>query len=133
MKKLLLSVAVFGSIFSSKAQLPDGSIAPDFTVTAYQSWLSAAGMNSNGTYKLYDYLDAGYTVILDVSATWCGPCWSHHLTGALDDLYINHGPAGQLGVSPTTTNDVMVIWLDGDGTTADATMLDGSGSIGNWI
>jgi hypothetical protein len=27
----------------------------------------------------------------------------------------------------------MVIWLDGDGNTADATMLDGSGTIGNWI
>ena len=122
-----------GSVFSSNAQLADGSIAQDFTVTAYQPWLSAAGMNSNGTYNLYDYLDAGYTVILDVSATWCGPCWNHHLTGALDDLYINHGPAGQLGVSATTTNNVMVIWLDGDGTTADATMLDGNGSIGNWV
>jgi hypothetical protein len=133
MKKLLLSALLMGSVFSSNAQLADGSIAQDFTVTAYQPWLSAAGLNSNGTYKLYDYLDAGYTVILDVSATWCGPCWNHHLTGALDELYINHGPAGQLGVSATTTNNVMVIWLDGDGTTADATMLDGNGSIGNWV
>lgn len=133
MKKLLLSLAIFAGISSVKAQLPDGSIAPDFTVTAYQSWLSAAGMNSNGTYKLYDYLDAGYTVFLDVSATWCGPCWNYHLTGALDDLYINHGPAGYPGVSASTTDNVMVIWVEGDGTTADATMLDGSGSIGNWI
>jgi hypothetical protein len=133
MKKLLLSLAIFAGISSAKAQLPDGSIAPDFTVTAYQSWLSAAGMNSNGTYKLYDYLDAGYTVFLDVSATWCGPCWNYHLTGALDDLYINHGPAGYPGVSASTTDNVMVIWVEGDGTTADATMLDGSGAIGNWI
>ena len=134
MKKLVFSALVLASTsFSSNAQLADGSIAPDFTVTAYQSWLSTSGMNNNGTYNLYDYLDAGYTVILDVSATWCGPCWNHHLTGALDDLYINHGPAGQLGVSGTTTDDVMVIWLDGDGATADATMLDGSGTIGNWI
>jgi len=134
MKKLVFSALILASTsFSSNAQLADGSIAPDFTVTAYQSWLSTAGMSNNGTYNLYDYLDAGYTVILDVSATWCGPCWSHHLTGALDDLYINHGPAGQLGVSATTTDDVMVIWLDGDGATADATMLDGAGTIGNWI
>jgi hypothetical protein len=27
----------------------------------------------------------------------------------------------------------MVIWVEGDGQTADATMLDGSGAIGNWI
>ncbi len=134
MKKFLLSALLFGGIISqANAQLQDGSIAPDFTVSAYQSWLSTAGFNNNGTYRLYDYLDSGYTVILDVSATWCGPCWNHHLTGALDELYINHGPAGQLGVSATTTNDVMVIWLDGDGQTADATMLDGSGAIGNWI
>jgi hypothetical protein len=134
MKKLVFSALILASTtFSSNAQLADGSIAPDFTVTAYQSWLSTSGMNNNGTYNLYDYLDAGYTVILDVSATWCGPCWNHHLTGALDDLYVNHGPAGQLGVSGSTTDDVMVIWLDGDGTTADATMLDGAGSIGNWI
>lgn len=134
MKKLLFSALILaGGTFTSKAQLSDGSIAPDFTVTAYQSWLSAAGMNSNGTYKLYDYLDAGYTVFLDVSATWCGPCWNYHLTGALDDVYVNHGPAGHPSVSATTTDDVMVIWIEGDGTTADATMLDGAGSIGNWI
>lgn len=134
MKKILLSALLFGGIISqANAQLQDGSIAPDFTVTAYQSWLSTSGFNNNGTYRLYDYLDSGYTVILDVSATWCGPCWNHHLTGALDDLYINHGPAGQLGVSATTTDNVMVIWLDGDAQTADATMLDGNGTIGNWI
>jgi hypothetical protein len=136
MKKLLFSALTLAAIFNSNvsnAQLADGSIAPDFTVSAYQPWLSAAGLNSNGSFKLYDYTDAGYTVFLDVSATWCGPCWNHHLTGALDDLYINHGPAGQLGVSATSTDDVMVIWLDGDGNTADATMLDGNGTIGNWI
>lgn len=133
MKKLLLSAAIVAGAFSGKAQLAAGSFAEDFTVNAYQSWLSTEGMSGNGSYNLYDYLDAGYTVFLDVSATWCGPCWNHHLTGALDDLYINHGPAGQLGVSASTTDDVMVIWLDGDGTTADATMLDGAGGIGNWI
>lgn len=133
MKKLLLSAAILASAFGAKAQLAAGSIAPDFTVTAYQSWLSTAGLNGNGTYKLYDYLDAGYTVILDVSATWCGPCWNYHLSGALDDVYINHGPAGFPGVSANTTDDVMVIWVEGDGATADATMLDGSGTIGNWV
>jgi hypothetical protein len=133
MKKLILSAAIFVGAFGAKAQLADGSIAPDFTVTAYQTWLSTAGQNGNGTYTLYDYLDQGYTVILDVSATWCGPCWNYHLGGALDDVYINHGPAGYPGVAAGTTDDVMVIWIEGDGATADATMLDGSGSIGNWV
>lgn len=133
MKRLLLSAAVLAGATSANAQLAAGSIAPDFTVTAYQSWLATEGMNGNGTYNLYDYLDAGYTVIMDVSATWCGPCWSYHTSGALEDLYLNHGPAGYPGVSAGTTDDVMVIWVEGDGTTADATMLDGAGTPGNWI
>jgi hypothetical protein len=133
MKKLLLSAAICTGAFGAKAQLADGSVAPNFTVSAYQTWLSTAGQNGNGTYTLYDYLDQGYTVIHDVSATWCGPCWNYHLGGALDDVYINHGPAGYPGVAAGTTDDVMVIWIEGDGTTADATMLDGSGAIGNWV
>jgi hypothetical protein len=118
---------------SANAQLAPGSVAPNFTVTAYQPLLSTAGMNNNGSYTLYDYLDQGYTVFLDVSATWCGPCWNYHLGGALEDIYAAHGPAGAPGVSSSTTDDVMVIWVEGDGQTDDATMLDGSGAIGNWI
>jgi hypothetical protein len=133
MKKLLFSAAMLLAGVSANAQLAPGSVAPNFTVTAYQSWLATAGMTSNGSYTLYDYLDQGYTVFLDVSATWCGPCWNYHLSGALEDLYAAHGPAGAPGVSASTTDDVMVIWIEGDGTTADATMLDGSGAIGNWI
>lgn len=133
MKKLLLSALLLSATSATTfAQLAPGSIAPDFTVSAYQPWLSTAGMTNNGSYKLYDYLDAGYTVIMDVSATWCGPCWSYHLTGALEDAYAAHGPAGYPGVAAGTTDDIMVIWVEGDGTTADATMLDGSGTPGNW-
>ena len=133
MKKLLLSASLLISALGAQAQLAPGSIAPDFTVSAYQTWLSTAGMNNNGSYNLYDYLDAGYTVILDVSATWCGPCWNFHLTGALEDLYAAHGPAGFPGVNQGTTDDVMVFWIDASSSSTDATMMDGSGGIGNWI
>jgi len=133
MKKLLFSAAMLLAGVSANAQLAPGSVAPNFTVTAYQPWLSTAGTTNNGSYTLYDYLDQGYTVFLDVSATWCGPCWNYHLGGALEDIYAAHGPAGAPGVSSTTTDDVMVIWVEGDGSTADATMLDGNGAIGNWI
>jgi hypothetical protein len=132
MKKLLFSALLLVSGVSANAQLAPGSVAPNFTISAYQPWLAAAGTTNNGSYTLYDYLDQGYTVILDVSATWCGPCWNYHLTGALEDVYAAHGPAGAPGVSSTTTDDVMVIWVEGDGATADATMLDGNGAIGNW-
>ena len=43
------------------AQLPSGSISPDFTATDIDSV----------EHNLYSYLDSGYQVILDFSATWC--------------------------------------------------------------
>jgi hypothetical protein len=126
MKKILLSALVCSALFASNshAQLADGSIAPDFTVS-----------DINGTqHNLYTYLDQGYSVVMDVSATWCGPCWSYHQSGALEDLYVNHGPAGFPGVSPNTTDDVMVLWFEGDGSTTQAD-LEGTGgnTQGNWL
>ncbi len=117
---------------SVNAQLPANSYAPNFTISAYQPWLSNAGFHNNGEYTLYELLDSGYTVFLDVSATWCGPCFSYHSSGVLEDLYYNHGPAGQPGVSATTTDDVIVIWVDADSITSDASMTVNSASW-NWI
>lgn len=117
---------------SVNAQLPANSYAPNFNISAYQPWLSNAGIHHNGTYTLYEYLDSGYTVFLDVSATWCGPCFEYHSSGKLEELYYNHGPAGEPGVSPTTTDDVIVIWVDADSLTSDASMTNNSASW-NWI
>lgn len=123
MKKLLLSlVAAVMAPVLSWSQLAPGSFGQDFTVTD----------QFGETHNLYSYLDQGYTVFLDVSATWCGPCWAFHTSGALDELYINHGPAGAPGVAATTTDEVMVIWVDGDAATTDAEMAGGAGSQGNW-
>jgi hypothetical protein len=56
------------------------------------------------------------------------------LSGALDELYINHGPAGAPGVSASTTDEVMVIWIDGDGATTAADMAGTTGDTqGNWL
>ncbi len=125
MKKLftlILLVVAYSS--TAWAQLPDGSIAPDWTMT-----------DINGDeHTLYDYLDNGYTVILDFSATWCGPCWGYHQSGALEELYMNHGPAGMANVSATTTDDVMVFMIEGDGsTTAEDLAGTGSNTQGDWI
>ena len=96
MKKIFtLFIACFLA-FSAQAQLPDGSVCPDFTGTDIDG----------NVWNLYDLLDDGYTVIVDVSATWCGPCWSYHETGALEDVYATYGP--------DDTKEIMVLWIEGD-------------------
>jgi hypothetical protein len=102
MKKTLLSFALLAGL-SANAQLPNGSVAPDWTFT-----------DLDGTsHHLYDYLDQGYTVFIDVSAAWCGPCWSYHNSHALRDVYEQHGPVGSPNVDPGTTNDAMVFFVEG--------------------
>ena len=124
MKKILLAIIVCFSLNNTVfAQLPNGSIAPDFTLT-----------DLNGTtHNLYTYLDQGYTVFLDFSAVWCGPCWSYHTSGALENLYEHHGPAGYPNVDPTTTDDVMVFFIEGDGATVANLGGSGGGTQGDWI
>ena len=119
---LLIALVACLSISSSFAQLPNSRIAPDWTLT-----------DLNGTtHNMYSYLDSGYTVFIDFSAVWCGPCWNYHNSGALENLYIDHGPAGYPNVSPTTTNDVMVFFIEGDGNAVACIQGTGCGTYGDW-
>ena len=101
------------------AQIPDGSIAPDFTGT---------DLDGN-SHNLYDLLEAGKTVYLDVSATWCGPCWNYHNSHALRNLWNEHGPDG--------TDEAFVFFIEGDGGTNTACLYGPSGCIGgtqgDWV
>ena len=110
---LMASAVISAGAF---AQLPNGSVAPDFTAT-----------DINGVeHNLYSLLDQGYKVILDFSATWCGPCWSYHEAGTLSELYNTYGPDG--------TDEIRVFYLEADDTTTDAD-LNGTGTAtqGDWV
>lgn len=100
------------------AQLPNGSIAPDFTLTDYY-----------GTeHELYSYLDEGKTVFVEIFAAHCPSCWNYHQTHTLKDLYNNYGPNG--------TDEVMVLALEYDQWNGhNAFIGDGDPWVtqGNWL
>lgn len=113
-KTFTLIAAILGFVSLSTAQI--GATAPDFTVT---------DLDGN-THHLYEYLDAGKVVIVDVSATWCNPCWEFHMASFLEDIQSIYGPEG--------TDQVRVLFYEGDAATTLAD-LEGSTAAtqGDWL
>ncbi len=102
MRRLLLCFFLFISLLgrtSLHAQLADGSIAPDFTVTDIEG----------NVFNLYEKLDEGKIVILNIFATWCGPCWNYSQKGELEKIWNQFGPSG--------TDEVFIFYIESDPTT----------------
>jgi PKD repeat protein len=114
-----LSISVFGQsklidVVKSKSNAHKNisALAVNFTTT---------DLNGN-SHTLYDYLNSGKTVMLDLYATWCSPCWSYSQNGALEDVYNTYGPNG--------TGEMMVFGIESDPTTDTALIYNST--LGNW-
>ena len=125
MKRLISTLALAVVSAGAFAQVKVGQVAPDFTLT-----------DINGASQhLYSYLDSGYTVILDVSAAWCGPCWSAHQSHVFEDLVTHYGLNGTV-----TPGKVKVIFIEGESTNTTAQLHGTSSgssyatfSQGDWV
>ena len=86
-----------------------------------QTW-TANDMNGI-SYDLSTY--SNKAVVVDISAHWCGPCWSWHTSGIMEELYHDFGPDG--------TDEFMVFFIDGDAGSSVSLLNGGSGSVGDWV
>jgi thiol-disulfide isomerase/thioredoxin len=117
MKKICIALFALASYFSSSAQVADGTTVPDFTFK---------DINGN-TQNLYTYLNQNKYVVIDASATWCGPCWNfHHTAKTLEHLYTDRDVVGD--------NTARVLFLEADVQTTLADLQGtGTNTQGDWV
>ncbi len=111
----LFCILIVASLFTT-AQLPDGSIAPNFTAT---------DMNGN-EHTLYDYLDEGKVVVLNVASV------AVDLNNAEPFLFLQEGVLNSLNsqYGELGTKEIEVFFVEIDPATTDDDIY-GQGNINN--
>jgi len=116
---VLCACICFAFSYTATAQIPTGNFGPDHTFT---------DLDGN-EYNFYEILDEGKTIIFDISATWCGPCWQFHTDGTLEAIHEQYGPEG--------TDEARVFFFEGDAQTNLACLTTSFGcnstTQGDWV
>ncbi|MEA3443636.1 MAG: choice-of-anchor J domain-containing protein [Bacteroidota bacterium] len=116
---IIFSVSVFAQQRTMNVEINKNPVFKSIDALAID--FTATDLNGN-SHTLYDYLDSGKTVIIDLFATWCSPCWSYAQNGALEDVYNAYGPNG--------TDEMMVFSIETDPTTDTSELYNST--LGNW-
>lgn len=120
MHKIISFILVLGCTFGVNAQLANGTVAPNFTLT-----------DINGTsHTLASYINAGKKVILEFSGIGCGASWKYKKTEAMADFYYAYGPLG--------SNEVVTLFIESSSHPMNYALQELNGisnppTFGNWI
>lgn len=134
MKKSLLVVLAVLMCSMAFAQLQKYPVAreanPTKGINANPTWAHintpfvANDINGNQV-DLAAILNAGTSVVIDYSCTWCNPCWQFHLSGVLEAL--------------DEMSNVQVIWVESESRNTTAQIYGpaggstyGDATCGNW-